>query len=245
MIYSKLEPQSDEGSVDTDCSTTQNQIPRAKVHLGQRMNPDGPLEAYDPGGGVALSDGADFERLDAARTTKIIGAKPTSCSMAMALKTMPLDGHLQAEESGKPCSHLKRPDDTKNHVRTTVSKTAGCGNDKYVRQARTSSPHEVIVYPVLPAHICCTASLTCIATAAASTCIPVGEGRRLAFPRACPHQRRRRLLRRLHPAHHQSKHGEQTGGGRASRRHVPAAVVTGDPGRHPLAVHPPSPPPVR
>ena len=164
MIYSKLEPQSDEGSVDTDCSTTQNQIPRAKVHLGQRMNPDGPLEAYDPGGGVALSDGADFERLDAARTTKIIGAKPTSCSMAMALKTMPLDGHLQAEESGKPCSHLKRPDDTKNHVRTTVSKTAGCGNDKYVRQARTSSPHEVIVYPVLPAHICCTASLTCIAS---------------------------------------------------------------------------------
>lgn len=169
MIYSKLEPQSDEGSVDTDCSTTQNQIPRdegsgAKVHLGQRMNPDGPLEAYDPGGGVALSDGADFERLDAARTTKIIGAKPTSCSMAMALKTMPLDGHLQAEESGEPCSHLKRPDDTKNHVRTTVSKTAGCGNDKYVRQARTSSPHEVIVYPVLPAHICCTASLTCIAS---------------------------------------------------------------------------------
>ena len=164
MIYSKLEPQSDEGSVDTDCSTTQNQIPRAKVHLGQRINPDGPLEAYDPGGGVALSDGADFERLDAARTTKIIGAKPTSCSMAMALKTMPLDGHLQAEESGKPCSHLKRPDDTKNHVRTTVSKTAGCGNDKYVRQARTSSPHEVIVYPVLPAHICCTASLTCIAS---------------------------------------------------------------------------------
>ena len=164
MIYSKLEPQSDEGSVDTDCSTTQNQIPRAKVHLGQRINPDGPLEAYDPGGGVALSDGADFERLDAARTTKIIGAKPTSCSMAMALKTMPLDGHLQAEESGEPCSHLKRPDDTKNHVRTTVSKTAGCGNDKYVRQARTSSPHEVIVYPVLPAHICCTASLTCIAS---------------------------------------------------------------------------------
>ena len=145
MIYSKLEPQSDEGSVDTDCSTTQNQIPRdegsgAKVHLGQRMNPDGPLEAYDPGGGVALSDGADFERLDAARTTKIIGAKPTSCSMAMALKTMPLDGHLQAEESGKPCSHLKRPDDTKNHVRTTVSKTAGCGNDKYVRQARIRPP---------------------------------------------------------------------------------------------------------
>ena len=52
------------------------------------------------------------------------------------------DGHLvQAGESGDPYSHLKRPGDSKNHVRTTVSKTADCGNDKNVQQARrTSSP---------------------------------------------------------------------------------------------------------
>ena len=53
-----------------------------------------------------------------------------------------LNGHLvQAGESGDPYSHLKRPGDSKNHVRTTVSKTVDCGNDKNVQQARrTSSP---------------------------------------------------------------------------------------------------------
>ena len=63
------------------------------------------------------------------------------------------DGHLvQAGESGDPYSHLKRPGDSKNHVRTTVSKTADCGNDK--KQARrTSSPsrHDSLSCTV-PAH---------------------------------------------------------------------------------------------
>ena len=68
------------------------------------------------------------------------------------------DGHLvQAGESGDPYSHLKRPGDSKNHVRTTVSKTADCGNDK--KQARrTSSPsrHDiacpVLCQPMLQCH---------------------------------------------------------------------------------------------
>ena len=58
---------------------------------------------------------------------------------------------------------------------------------------------------------------------------PVGEEARLTFPRARPHRRRRHLLRRRHPAHHQAHRGEQAGGGRAPRR-VPAAVAAGIPG---------------
>ena len=64
----------------------------------------------------------------------------------------------------------------------------------------------------------------------------VGEGTRLAFPRAFPHRRRRRLLHRLHPAHHQTKRGEQTGRDRRrSPPRVPAAVATGTPGLVPRA----------
>ena len=55
---------------------------------------------------------------------------------------------------------------------------------------------------------------------------PVGEEARVELPRARPHRRRRRLLRRLHS---EALRGEQAGGGRPPRR-LPAAVAAGAPG---------------
>ena len=142
MLDSKLEPQPGEGSGDNNCSMPRK-IPHdegsgVEVHLSH-------LQADDPGSGVALAN-ADRERLD----NHDDGSRDNNISMA--LNTMPPDGHLvQAGESGDPC-HLKRPGDSKNHVRTTVSKTADCGNDK--KQARrTSSPsrHDSLSCTV-PAH---------------------------------------------------------------------------------------------
>lgn len=149
MLDSKLEPQPGEGSGDNNCSMPRNKIPHdegsgVEVHLSH-------LQADDPGSGVALAN-ADRERLD----NHDDGSRDNSISMV--LNTMPPDGHLvQAGESGDPYSHLKRPGDSKNHVRTTVSKTADCGNDK--KQARrTSSPsrHDiacpVLCQPMLQCH---------------------------------------------------------------------------------------------
>eukprot|EP00964_Phaeocystis_antarctica_P058350 scaffold34619_cov47-Phaeocystis_antarctica.AAC.1 len=58
---------------------------------------------------------------------------------------------------------------------------------------------------------------------------PVGEEASVEFPRARPHRRRRRLLRRLHS---EALRGEQAGGGRPSRR-LSTAVAAGAPGLHP------------
>ena len=143
MLDSKLEPQPGEGSGDNNCSMPRNKIPHdegsgVEVHLSH-------LQADDPGSGVALAN-ADRERLD----NHDDGSRDNNISMA--LNTMPPDGHLvQAGESGDPC-HLKRPGDSKNHVRTTVSKTADCGNDKkQARHTSFSSRHDSLSCTV-PAH---------------------------------------------------------------------------------------------
>ena len=57
----------------------------------------------------------------------------------------------------------------------------------------------------------------------------VGEEWRSGLPGARPHRRRRRLLRRLVPAHDQVQCGEQAGGGQPPRC-VPDAVAAGAPG---------------
>eukprot|EP00964_Phaeocystis_antarctica_P042333 scaffold24261_cov51-Phaeocystis_antarctica.AAC.3 len=57
----------------------------------------------------------------------------------------------------------------------------------------------------------------------------VGEEGGFEFPRARPHQRRRRLLRRLHPVHDHAHCGEQAGRGQPPRR-VPTAVAASAPG---------------
>ena len=143
MIDSKLEPQPDEGHGDTNCSTAQNKTSRdegrgVRMHLGWRMHPDGHhLQVDDPGGGATLSDAVDCERLD----DKHHDERSRDNIISMTRNTMPPDSCLQAEESGNPYIHLKRPDDSTNHVlQTAISKTADDGNDKNVRQAcRTSS----------------------------------------------------------------------------------------------------------
>ena len=144
MLDSKLEPQPGEGSGDNNCSMPRNKIPHdegsgVEVHLSH-------LQADDPGSGVALAN-ADRERLD----NHDDGSRDNNISMA--LNTMPPDGHLvQAGESGDPC-HLKRPGDSKNHVRTTV--IGGCNNSAPIRSSKNIASRCILQDTKAPQHTTC------------------------------------------------------------------------------------------